>query len=486
MLLIDRILQAVERNADAPAFIANDRPMSYRAMRALLSNTIRNLHERGVRPGQVIALTMSQAPLHVIASLALARLGAISVPVFPVADAGARADLYRRFDIGAVLTDREDCGAPGVEVILLRTVKARGDEAELGHGGFTPVGETPLRIGLTSGTAGPPKGILHTHDMYVRRLDRRFYGDTPRPRVIPPSLHITAAMQLACYALCAGGTVVFPTGYDGANLLAAIRRHGVTHLMMPPANLAPMLGLLEGDTPAFPSITHLRLVGTAPAPAFVDLVRRKFSPNIYAPYSTMEVGVIAMATPETLASVPRSSGRVAPGARLEVIGEDGRVLPPGQSGEIRVAVEGMPTGYVGRDVDTSRFRDGWFYPQDRGYVSPEGFVFVEGRSDEIIDVGGRKVAPKYAESVLEGHPSVREAAVFAYEAGDEGLHLAAAIVPAGPLDWKALDQYALGRLEVFAPRRYYEVGEIPRNALGKILRQELEDTVRDTAAKLTR
>jgi acyl-coenzyme A synthetase/AMP-(fatty) acid ligase len=486
MLLIDRVLQAVERNADAPAFIANDRPTSYRAMLALLSNTIRNLHERGVRPGQVVALTLPQTPLHVITFLALARLGAISVPVFPIADAGARAELYRRFDIEAVVTDREDCGAPGVALILLRTVSARGDETELGQGGFTPVGETPLRIGLTSGTAGTPKGILHTHDMYVRRLDRRFYGDALRPRVIPPSLSITASMQLACHALCSGGTVVFPTGYDGVNLLAAIRRHGVTHVTMPPVNLAPMLGLLEGDTPAFPSITHLRLMGTTPSPAFVELARRKFSPNIYAPYSTMEVGVIALATPETLAIAPRSSGRVAPGARLEVIGEDGRVLPPGQSGEIRVAVEGMPTGYVGRDVDNSRFRDGWFHPQDRGYISSEGFVFVEGRIDEIINVGGRKLAPKYAESVLQDHPSVREAAVFAFEPGVESVHIAAAIVPAGPLDWNALDQYARATLEFLAPRRYYEVDHIPRNARGKILRQELENMVRDIPAKHTR
>ena len=473
MLLIDRILKAVERNPARPAFITGDEALSHRSLLALLSNAVRLLHERGVRRGDVVALTMSQSPLHCIAFLALARLGAISVPVFPIENAAERAALLRRFEVHAVVSDLADAGAEGIPVILLRGLGARGDESALDFGGFEPVAETPMRIALTSGTTGARKGFLQTHRMFVQRLDRRFYGEVPHPRVIPPNLHITASIQLACHALCAGGTVVFPRGYDGANFLATIARHAVTHVTLPPANLAPMLAMLPQEASGFPSIVHLRLMGITPSPAFLDAVRRKFSPNIYVPYSMAEVGVVAIATPETLAAAPRSSGRVAPGARLEVTGEDGRVVAPGTRGEIRVAVEGMPSGYCGGDTDDASFRDGWFHPRDYGYVASDGLVYVEGRIDEILNIGGRKVAPSYAESLLGEFPGVREAAVFAFEEGIEGLHLAAAIVADATLDWSRLDVFAREKLEVFAPRRYLQVEAIPRNARGKIQRREL-------------
>ena len=482
MLLIERLERAIGLSPDAPAFITGDEVLTYRSLGALLSATARHLHGQGVRPGEVVALTMSQSTLHCIVFFALARLGAVSVSVSPLGAAGS-AQLYRRFDVRAVVSDREDCGAEGVRVILLRGVRTRGDEAGFEFAGPPPAGEAPMRIALTSGTTGAQKGFLQTHDMFARRLDRRFYGETPRPRVIPPNLHITASIQLACHALCNGGVVVFPRGYDNANFLSAIRQYSVTHVTLPPANLALMLPALPEAGPAFPSIAHLRLMGITPSPAFLDVVRRKFSPHIYVPYSMSEVGVVALATPEILATVPRSSGRVVAGARLQVVGEDGEILPPGTPGEIRVAVDAMPTGYYGRDADPSRFRDGWFYPRDRGYVTADGLVYIEGRVDEILNVGGRKVAPAYAEAILEEHPGVQEAAVFPFEEAIEGIRLAAAIVPRGALDLNELATFAREKLEVFAPQRFFVVESIPRNARGKILRKDLPKMVSGTISR---
>ena len=482
MLLIERLERAIGLSPDAPAFITGDEVLTYRSLGALTSATVRHLDGQGVRPGEVVALTLSQSPLHCIVFFALARLGAVSISVSPLGDA-ERAQLYRQFDVRAVVCDREDCGAEGVSVIVLRGVQVRGDAAGYESSRPPPVGEAPMHIALTSGTTGAQKGFMQTYAMFARRLDRRFYGATPRPRVIPPNLHITASIQLACHALCNGGVVVFPHGYDNANFLSAIQRHSVTHVTLPPAHLALMLPSLPESGPAFPSIAHLRLLGITPSPAFLDVVRRKVSPHIYIPYSMSEVGVVALATPETLAIAPRSSGRVVPGARLEVVGEDGEILAPGTPGEIRVAVEGMPSAYCGRDPDLSRFRDGWFYPGDRGYVTAEGFVYIEGRVDEILNVGGRKVAPTYAESILEEHPGVLEAAVFAFEEGIEGIRLAAAIVPKGALDLNDLAAYSRARLEAFAPARFFVVESIPRNARGKILRKDLPKMVSGTTLR---
>ncbi len=472
-LLIDRILASVERTPDAPAMIWNDRPVSYRLLLAYLSNAVRYLHRQGITPGLRVGLEMRQGPLHLVTLLALARLGAVIVPLFSSARTERKEAVFRDFAIRAVVTDRMGQAPDGCRVVVVQSLAAKGDEAALDLSGFTPEAATPMRIGLTSGTAGPRKGILLTHGSFVQRLGRRSYGDADLPRVIPPTLHVTSALQLASYALCAGGTVVFPPRYDGADFVAAIRRHGVTHVTLPPLHLSLILDELPQDHAPLSSLSHVRLQGGMPSAALIERLRRRFSPHVYVPYSTTEVGVITMATPETLALAPQSSGRVTPGARIEIVDEEGRALAPGVSGEIRVQVDGMPSGYAGPDQGTPpRFRGGWFYPQDRGRMSPEGLLFVEGRADDIINLGGRKLSPRIAEALLEDFPGVREAAVYAFEEAGEA-RIAAAIVASGDLDWKALDRHARGALEVLAPACYHAVDALPRNSAGKLLRKEL-------------
>jgi acyl-coenzyme A synthetase/AMP-(fatty) acid ligase len=482
-LLVDRILETVARAPEAPAIIAGDAAITYRALLALLSNTVKHLHERGVKPGDVVALTMGQAPMQLILLIALARLGAIVVSVPPVYRLPERTEIYRRFAIGTVVSEWGDAGVEGTKSIVVQGASARGDESHLDFGGFVPTAATPMRIGLTSGTTGTPKGVLQTHGGFVDRMDRMACGEGRNARVIPPSLHITAAVNLALFALCAGGSVVFPRDYENASFFDAILRKGVTHVGLPPVHLALMLQGLPLDQPAFPSIRHLRLMGGTPSAALLDLARTRFSPHLYLPYAISEIGVVSMAGPGELASAPGTSGRIEPGVRLEVLDEEGAPLPAGRSGEIRVAIEGMPAGYHGPDfADRTRFRDGWFYPGDRGHVSPEGLVFIEGRSDDIVNVGGRKVTPVFIERILEEHPAVREVAVFVSGEGMEGTRLAAAIVASGPIDWRDLQSFAQSRLSVLAPSRYFLVTSLPRNAMGKLVRDGLLEWVQARAA----
>lgn len=477
MRLIERILQSVERAPDAPAFIADDRPTSYRGLLALLSVTVQGLRAQGVRPGDPVALTLGQSSLYLVTVLALGRLGALIIPASSLLRPGERATLFPKFEIRTVVGANADAAFPGCKLILLRSVVARGDESALDAGGYEPGGATPFRIALTSGTTGSPKGVLQTHDDFVRRLDRMDCDIAEPPRVLPPGLQITAALNLAMHALCKGGTVVFPRAYEMGPFLDALRRHKVTHVALPPANLAPMLRALPETGPAFPDIRHLRLLGNTPTPSFVEQARRKFSPATYLPYGIAEIGVVSMATPETLAREPTSCGPLAPGVRLEALDGEGRVLPPGVEGEIRVSIPGMPSGYHGPDAgDRTRFRDGWFHPGDRGFVSAQGLVFVRGRSDNIINIGGLKVAPEFVESVLQDFPAVREAAVFMADEGIAGARIAAAIVPSGRIDWDALDRFATAELDARAPIRYYLAESLPRNAMGKLLRDELKVT----------
>lgn len=382
MLLIDRILGWVEQRPDAPAMVWNDQPVSYRLLFAYLSNAVRHLHRQGIGRGLTVGLAMSQGPLHLVTLLALARLGALIVPVSPFLRPDDRVDLFRKCGIRTVIADEPGQSLGGSRVVLVKTLEAKGDEAALDVSGFVPDASTPMRIALTAGTTGTPKGVLQTHGDFASRLDRMACDVVETPCVLPPNLHITMALNLALHALVKGGTIVFPRGYDSALYFEALHRHRVTHVALPPANLAAWFPALPEAGPAFPSLEHVRLIGDAPSAAFLEIARRRFSGGLFLPYEFAELGTVSMATPDTLLAQPRSSGALLPGVKLEAVDEAGRALPAGTSGEIRVAFDGMPGGYYGADaLDRERFRDdGWFYPGDRGHICAAGLVFVEGRS----------------------------------------------------------------------------------------------------------
>ena len=451
--------------------MGQDGGATFRDLRVLVGSAMRGLHGAGVKPGDVVGLAMPQSPVHVILLLALARLGAITLPLPWSSGDAEREAIARRFGARRVVSGHERCGVPGLPLAVVKSISARGDEGDFDTWPFVPQPHTALRIALTSATVGERRGIDHDHGMFSRRLARGGYGGHPEPRVLPPRLHITAAMQAALHSLCQGGAIAFPQGYDNAGLLDAAIRLRVTHLLIPPVHAAALLDAVKGEEPALPSLAQLRLVGASASPALVAALRRKLSPNVRVGYATTETGVIASANPAILDAHPGCAGLLEPDARLEVLDESGAPLPPGAIGEIRVRVEGMPTSYHGGEHG-GRFRDGWFHPRDRGRITADGVVFIEGRTDSVINVGGRKVSPEHVERCLEEHPGVAAAAVFAIEERGE-TRIAAAVVAGNAFDWAGLALHARSRLDVLAPVRYHEVPDLPRNAMGKLLRAEL-------------
>jgi acyl-coenzyme A synthetase/AMP-(fatty) acid ligase len=170
-----------------------------------------------------------------------------------------------------------------------------------------------------------------------------------------------------------------------------------------------------------------------------------------------------MATPQMLRDDPTTAGPLEPGVRVQF----------SEQGEIGVQVPGMPADYHGPDAGQgTRFRDGFFWPGDRARLA-NGRLYVEGRTDDIINFGGRKVSPELVEAALLEFPGVREAACYPISDGAGGIAVAAAIVADPALDRMGLRRHAQQRLDLVAPVRYVEVAALPRNAMGKLERDKL-------------
>ena len=459
-MLLDRVLAPVEQQPDAPAFLLADQAISYRHFRALLSRAVILLRSHGIRAGDVVGIEMSQTPLYLIVLLALGWIGALAVPVAISLRPHDRRAVLHRYRVNALVSERVKDVPPGCRMVQLEGLGARGDET-MEEAGPPAAAGSPFRLALTSGTTALPRGVMHTLASFEQRMDRMRLEGAERPIVIPPALHITLAVNLSVNALAHGGTVVFPRGYDNEPFFAAIRKHGVTHVALPPANLNLMLRSLPHQGPAFPSIRQLRVLGTQPA--ILLAAQRQFSANVFVPYGITEVGVVAMATPEMLREDPATVGPLEPGVRVQF----------GAGDEIGIQVPGMPEDYYGPDAgQRTRFRDGCFWPGDRAHVA-EGRLYIDGRADDIINAGGRKVAPEFVEAVLQEFPGVREAGAFPVPDGMGGVAVAAAIVPEATLDREGLRRFARQRLALVAPVRYVEVKSLPRNPMGKLERDRL-------------
>ena len=168
-----------------------------------------------------------------------------------------------------------------------------------------------------------------------------------------------------------------------------------------------------------------------------------------------------------------SVGKPLPSLELEIRGPNGEVLPPGKSGEVYVRGEQVAGEYLGRKVIQE---DGWFATNDGGWLDAEGYLFVEGRLDDVIVRGGENISPGEIEDVLRKHPQVQDVAVFGVHDDQWGEKVAAVIVPKGEApSVEALSAWVKNALRSTKTPEVWDFrSELPYNETGKLLRRVLK------------
>ena len=160
---------------------------------------------------------------------------------------------------------------------------------------------------------------------------------------------------------------------------------------------------------------------------------------------------------------------------MQIVGDDGAPLAPGEVGEICVRTTRVMKGYAGSG-GSPLVRDGWLPTRDMGWVDEDGYVYIAGRKDDMIIRGGENIAPAEVEAVLQSHPAVEEAAVIGVPDVEWGQRVAAFVVlrPGAAVTEEALGAFCRERLASFKkPELFRFVAELPKNQMGKILRREL-------------
>lgn len=465
----------------AVACIDAGRPISFRQFDAAVHRAAARLRASGVGPGTVIGTTLGQSALHLVVVLAAARLGAASVALRPPIGGERRAAVARRYGVQLVVREANlpstDAGGELlVDASLLEPAAGVVERVE-----SAAAAGRPWRYALSSGTTGVPKAVAISH----RSLDTSawLYRSVPsaaggRRHLLFLDLNAPVSINMALRRLIAGDPVILVPGVSPETFFDAVDRHGVDASRVSPQMLGLLADHAPGDALRCSGLEIVVTGGALPA-ALRERAARRITDRLVVSYGSTETGTLAIAPASVRAERPDAAGRLVPWVQAQAVDDEDRPLPLGERGRLRFRGPEVIQAYVDDDEANARsFRDGWFYPGDLGAISPDGMLLVSGRTDDMLDVGGRKVNAVEVDAALMEHPDVAEAASFVVLTPTGRPLLMAAVVSRGAFDERSLLEHCRSRLGTSAPNRAIAVPALPRSSTGKVQRRRLVAGVR--------
>ncbi len=519
------------------------RRISYRELTAAVCRFANALRAQGIGPGDRVVIYMPMVPEAVIAMQACARIGAIHSVVFAgfsanalrdrIIDAGARmlitadgghrggriVELKAAADKAladgcdsvekVVVLKRADCGCAmqaGRDIWWSDAVAGQADHCE-------PVAveaEQPLFLLYTSGSTGKPKGVQHASAGYLLhvRLTAEMIFDLRDDDVFWCTADvgwITGHSYVAYGPLAAGATIVMyegaPTYPDGGRFWSICQKHGVTVFYTAPTAIRALMRLGD-DIPAQYDLSKLRLLGTVGEPInpeawiwYHEVIGKERCPIVDTWWQTETGGIMISPVPGVTPTKPGSCTRPLPGIVADIVDEDGEpVTEPGQGGYL-VIRKPWPSmlrtiwGDNERYLDTywQKFGGRYYVAGDSAHRDADGYFWIMGRIDDVLNVSGHRLGTMEVESALVAHPRVAEAAVVGRPHEIKGEALFAFVVPRGPrpsgdqaaaLSAELRDWVAEQLGPIAKPDDIRFADNLPKTRSGKIMRRLLRAIAR--------
>jgi long-chain acyl-CoA synthetase len=426
---------------------------------------------------------------------AAARAGVAFTPLNYRLSADGIQALIERLPEPLVIVDagyREMVGDAGLQVIDSDEFLTAARDAE--PAAEFPDPESVSIVLFTSGTTSQPKAVELSHNnltSYITStVEFESAGAEDAALICVPPYHI-AGVSAALSNLYAGRKMVYLPNFDAQEWVRLVNAERVTTATVVPTMLDRIVTVLETNGHELPSLRNLAYGGSKVG---LPLVRRALEllpavgfVNAYGLTETSST--IAVLTPDDhrdahstkdAAAAKRlgSVGQPVPGIELEIRDDEGKVLGPGETGELFVRGEQVSGRYTG--IGSVLDENGWFPTKDIALLDEEGYLFIGGRSDDTIIRGGENIAPAELEEVLIEHPQVRDVAVVGVEDPQWGQAIVAVVVPQPGVDPdpEELREHVRKSLRGSrTPDRVVFRDELPTTPTGKVLRREIIETL---------
>jgi acyl-CoA synthetase (AMP-forming)/AMP-acid ligase II len=284
-----------------------------------------------------------------------------------------------------------------------------------------------------------------------------------------------------------GMRVVFQPRFEAEQWFDTVESERPTAVFLVPAMATLLLENPRFDKADLSSVT-LCSVGSAPLAPFVleRLQERMPTALVSNNYGMTEAGsVYCIIPPGEAVRRPGSVGKPAPPAEIHCVDADGVDMPPGEVGDVRMRIPGRPREYYGDPEATARtWVDGWLITGDLGKLDDDGYLYIVGRSKDVIIRGGNNIHPTDVEHAIASHPAVHEVAVIGVPHPVLGEDVAAFVVlrPGQQVSGDDLRAHTLEELAQYkVPRQWYFVDALPRNATGKVVKDRLPGLLEEAA-----
>ncbi len=432
---------------------------------------------------------------------AVAKIGAVAVPLSPLLGSDAVCSLARHSNsimlfvgpahVGEIGRLRHGLPHLAAHQFVLLERSAQGaisfDGLIAGMSSGEPPDQSsadgdPLMIVYSSGTTGEPKGITLSH--YARAMYCMLYASAWRMSPESVCLHagslvFNGAFMTMLPSFFLGGKYILHRRFRPEDILATVAAERVTHMVMVPSQIIALLGHSGFTAEALPSLEALISLGATLHLNIKQKLVQLFPRRLYEMYGLAE-GFMTILDPTDPGEKLGSVGTPPPFFELRIAGPDGQEVVRGEVGEIVGRGPIMMSGYYGRkDLTDQALVAGWLHSGDLGYTDEDGYLFLVDRKKDLIKSGGVSVYPKDIEEIILRHPAVREAAVFGVPDERWGETPVAAVLLAEAPAATADELIAWTNANVSAKFQRISdlrvLAEFPRNAAGKTLKRVIRD-----------
>ena len=505
MRIIDFFRRGLEQGPDVPAFVDEHGSLSYSQVNHMSEGIASGLYAAGCCD-QGVAVYSPNDPIAFGAMIGIFRAGARWVPTnmrnpVPVNAALLRTTECKLLFFHPSLT--EQARQLMQEVPSLQHAVCLGDLPESSHAvtlqAFMAHSDKPCPEPLddpdrietvfpTGGTTGLSKAAIWTQRVWESSI-KAYWTCLPSQE---PAVHLVAAPMthaagvVALMMMVNATTNVILPSADATSILEAIQKHRITHLYLPPTVVYNLLAHPRVRQYDYSSLRCMVLAAAPIAPGKLREAMAVFGPVICQSFGQAEAPMFItfLSTRDLLTPMPvdgagrwASCGRATLGQRVEIMADDGRILPVGERGEIVVRGDLVFPGYFKNPAATAEVSEhGWHHTGDIGRKDGDGFIYIVDRKKDMIVTGGFNVFSAEVEQVVGGHPAVEDCAVVGVPDAKWGEAVKAVVQlrPGHTLDPEeliALVRSTLG--SVYAPKSVDFVAQLPRSPNGKVLKRDV-------------
>ncbi len=498
-------------SADRPFVTVGEARLSYSEFAGRVWRLTAELRELGIGPGDKVCLFVPNSLAFLLGMFAVARLGALFVPIHAQFTAREVRYVLQHADACAVLADAErlpvvrevrgDCrllrhviavgGERAPDVLALDDLLTGPPRPEI-RGPVTP--EDAAAILYTSGTTGQPKGAVLTHRGYMLNAEAfaEHVGLTPDDILlcVLPLAHLNAQRSSILPAAVRRARVVLTERFSASTFWETVRAHGVTFFSILPTVASILLQQPPGP---LDRIHRVRMCVTPVTAQLLEQFEARFGILVVSTYGLTEGMLNVMNPPDPARRRVASTGKpIAPDVhQVRIVDEEDREVPSGAAGEIVLRSPAVMKEYYKDAEATARaLRGGWLHTGDLGYLDEDGFLYFVGRKKEMIRRAGENIAPAEVEDVLLGHPKVADAVVVGVpDPIREEEVKACVILRDGETEKTAppdeLLAYCGARLAAYKVPRYLEYREgFPRTPTLRVQRHLLREVSGGEGARL--